>query len=198
MSLLDNLYQTIPLPNGNTLQGLFPTHEWYNSFASALPLFGKTILDVGCCTMSYGIQAIRDGAKFYTGVDNEPLRQQQSNYILDTLPPIYTSKSQYFLSNIEDFTPETHDIIIFSMIIHWLKDPEHHIQRLCKYAKEHIIFIYRHPQGLDEIGFRPEVAQLSFLLGLQPLTTKKLILYNRAKHNDGYLWKKSGINKTNP
>lgn len=160
-------YQTVPLPDGTVILGAFPTIEWYKAMAEHIDFKDKTVLDLGCCQFSYGVQAIADGAKFVTGVDNDPKREKQSREVIDT---IWNFKNaEFFDVDIEEFVPQEYDIIIFSMIIHWLKDPELHIRRMLKTTKEKLVFIYRYPNpNKKEIGYRPSVYQLSTLLEQEP------------------------------
>jgi len=158
---VENSYQTVPLPTGE-IKGIFPTIEWYRKISKHLNFNGKTVLDLGCCTFSYGIQAINDGASLITGVENSDDRIRQCK---DILTEWGISKAEIIREDIEKFVPcGTYDVIIFSMVIHWLENPEVNIKRLVCYGKK-IVFVYRYPQEKKEIGYRPSIDQLDSLMG---------------------------------
>ena len=167
--LLEDSYQNFPLPGGEMVEGMFPTYQWYQAMAEVVPIKNKTLLDLGCCTFGYGVQALMDGAAYVTGVEKELRRVQQSQEVLQRVGDL-RSKTGLHWTSIEDFYlgNSTYDIVLFSMIIHWLKNPEDEIRRFWNVTNEHMVLIYRHVnEGVDEPGYRPTVEALDFLIGIK-------------------------------
>lgn len=154
-------YQTIPLPNGDILPGLFPTMEWFAKIHNYIDFTGQSVLDLGCNEGAYCILASQAGATEILGIDSidERLIKARELAILWNYSHIV-----YQQELIESFNPpKLYDVIIFSMIIHWLKDAEAHIKRIAQYAKN-LVFVYRAPLEVGESGFRPRDGDLDTLL----------------------------------
>ena len=167
------MYQTLNLP-GETVQGLFPTLEWFNAFAKHIDFKDKTILDVGCASCSYGIEALKLGASYYYGVENDPKMISLSNEAM--VKNSFTYKAEIAMSSAECFASEkTYDVVIFSMIMHWLNDAEKHVKRIADMSTNHIVFLYRYqwPDGTEH-GYRPTIEELNALLDLKPIHTEVL------------------------
>lgn len=176
MKLFENSYQTLPLPDGSKIKGVFPTGEWFNAMSKYIDWQDKDVLDLGCCSFGYGLRAINLGAKFVTGVDNDPLRIEQAVYLIGEWD--YYCEACILEECIEDYQCandwNTHDIIIFSMVIHWLSEPEKVIKRMWDMTYDKLVFVYRLPEH-TEPGYRPSVDELSQLIGQQPIASEKLM-----------------------
>ena len=170
--VMSDVYQTVPLPNNTVLSGLFPTIDWFNTINRYISFRDKTVLDLGCCEFSYGVQALVHKAEHVTGIDNDLKRIDQSKQVIDAWS--FGNQTKLIHSDIETWQPDKHyDITIFSMIIHWLKDPAMHIIRLFN-IMDTAILIYRLPEK-DMPGYRPSIVELSTLLGREPMIQKVLM-----------------------
>jgi len=130
-------YQTILLPDGQILPGCFPTIEWFNTIQSYISVQNKTIIDIGCCIFSYGIQALTNGAKFVTGLDISPIRVTESKQLIEFCG--FNNEAEVICSSFEQYTPQkVYDLGLLSMIIHHLKDPEQQIKKLIVLFKRNL------------------------------------------------------------
>lgn len=154
-------YQTIPLPTG-VREGLFPTIDWFQNMQIDVDFKGKTVLDLGCNEFSYGIQALLAGAKRVIGVDTNgsALADAHKHAAAHNLSVVTIE------SKIEDLETISADIVIFSMIIHHLEDPEIHIKRFFDAATDKVVFIYRNEfPGKPENGLHPLPEELDEIVG---------------------------------
>jgi len=165
--MMDNAYQTVPLPDGNIQSGLFPTIEWFQAIAQSVDFTDARVLDLGCCQFSYGIQALQKGAKFVAGVDHDTDRIQQSNENIRQ----WGFKQQVAVRKADavDYIEALYlhfDIVIIGMLLHWL--PELQAESLLKNsfhnAQRALVVIYRQPTA-DGTGFCPLPTDLDFILG---------------------------------
>lgn len=171
-------YQTIPLPDGSIEQGLFPTIDWFNNINKHVSFYDKTVLDLGCCQSSYGIQALQKGARFIIGIDNDINRINESQKYIQ----LHNLDNQFLLlhKDIESFLPgDRVDITIFSMIIHWLNNSKDCIKQYMNHCNT-AIFIYRLPE-LNVTGFHPTLDELSELVN-KPLIHNSVIMDTNIQH----------------
>lgn len=163
-------YQTLPLPDGNVLNGIFQTIEWFERASAIISFQDQVVLDLGCSMSSFGIQAVNKGARLVVGVDNDPKRISQSHDAINIWKLNNTVTALQY--NIEEYTPLGYDIIIFSMIIHWLKDPEFHIRRFAERCKSKLVFIFRYSGS--SAGYCPTIDELDILIGRKRIHNEKL------------------------
>ena len=169
---MSDQYQTLLMSDGTIRQGIFPTIDWFNEIKKHVDFQGKVVLDLGCNSFSYGIQAIRSGAKFVVGIDNDQNRISESRAAILDHEIITTEKTAIRLAKIEDFQPfpYVYDVTIFSMILHWLEDAPKQIQRYTDATKETVIFVYRYRQpDLKEEGYHPTLEELNAVVNLTPI-----------------------------
>lgn len=157
-----NSYQTVPLPNGKIINGTFDTITWFHAISKHIDFKNKTMLDIGCCEFSYGIQALNLGAAHITGLDSDQLRIDQSQSIIQECN--YTDRTTLVKGFAEEYEPLNHDITLFSMVIHWMKDPEHHIKRILLKSNM-AIFMYRVRGFAEDTGYLPTMEELDSLMG---------------------------------
>ena len=168
------------LPNGDILEGGFPTVDWFNAFATHVDFRDKTVLDIGCATASYGVEAMNRGAAFYTGVE---LEQGNAHSAADFMLAAGHKDFQIWNTCAEGWTDHhKHDIVIFSMIIHWLQDAEYQVKQLAEMATDKVVFVYRHQHpGGTEPGYRPTVEELGVLIDA-PLVHTEILLNNGPQY----------------
>lgn len=171
-----SLYQSVPLPDGTWIRGLFPTDQWFERIAAQVDFNGKTVEDLGCCQFSYGIQALNKGAKSVVGFDNSEERVRQSDELIKQWN--YGDRATVFKDTIEtyekiwDSSTLQSDICIWSMILHWLNNPQKHIARLKGKTN---VFVYRYPQGrAEDTGWRPTLDELDAVMGCKHRHAEKL------------------------
>lgn len=155
-------YQTIPFPDGTIQKGAFDTIDWFKRMAKHVNFRDKILIDVGCCQFSYGIQALNKGAAYIYGLDSdaERIKESQENIIRCN----YKENTCLEQGTAEEYQPPKSNIILFSMIIHWLKNPEVHIKRLISNSNV-AIFLYR-VRGYDnDTGYLPTSEELDALVG---------------------------------
>jgi SAM-dependent methyltransferase len=183
-------YQTVPLPHDDWIDGVFPTIHWFSAINQVVSFQDKTVLDLGCCSFSYGVQAINNGAKFVTGVERVKESIDHCQYVIGQWG--FEDKTRLICDDIEEISEyDEHDIVIFSVVIHHLKEPEKTIRKLLSITTDKLVLVYRYPhEGVDEPGYRPTFTELSVALGKLPFhtsfisTTKKqniaLAVYDKS------------------
>lgn len=159
---INNLYQTMLLNDGTVINGAFDTIRWFNLVSDHVSFKDMVMLDIGCCQFSYGIQAINNGASHIIGVDSDQLRIDQSDYFINSCG--YKDKTTLIKSFAEELEVPDHDIVLFSMVIHWMKDPEFHIKRILSKSST-AIFMYRLRGYDDDSGYLPTRDELDALVG---------------------------------
>ena len=129
-------YQTILLEDGTVIPGLFPTIEWYNRMGSMMNFSNKTVLDIGCNDGMMGLLAKRAKAKYVLSVDNN------ARCIMNTQDLF---KRHNLECNVHHGDIDTvklkPDILIASMIIHWIGQEQ--LQRLLTSTKQTAVIIFR-------------------------------------------------------
>ena len=183
----NDCYQTVIAPDGIVLcQGLFPTDKWFNALCDHISFKDKSFLDLGCCMFGFGLLALQEKVRCVWGIESDPKRINQCCDIfeyLESLDNQYTDgigyRDQVHLIHTEveefDFAKYPHDIILCSMLMHWLKDPKAIIGKMAQSCNEHLVFIYRAPNpGLQEPGFRPTPEELDQVVGLHRLVNLSL------------------------
>jgi len=175
MKEVKNAYQTVKLSDGEFIQGLFPTREWYKAFSKHVDFKGKRVLDVGCNIFSYGVDALEEGAEFVTGIDNSSQACEEGRGVIEDNG--ISDRSNIIETCAEDFKiTEEYNISIFSMIMHWMKDTETHVKRIFDATTDQVIFLYRYQQpGGNEPGYRPSVSELNKLVGMKPIHESTLL-----------------------
>lgn len=160
-------YQTVPLPDGDKIVGLFPTIEWFEAIARHVDFKNTMVLDVGSCSFSYGIQAINKGATFVTGIEYQDKWVNDSERLLK----LWGMENGAVVKMVaEAYRPNLpYTVMIFSMIIHWLHEPQLMIQRYLKNAERWVVFIYRYPQEKEEDGWHPTLSELNLVVGMEPM-----------------------------
>lgn len=163
--MFENKYQTVPLPNGKVFKGMFPTIEWYNEMKKFVDFKDKRVMDYGCCTFSYGISALNDGALWVIGYDNEERKVRDSELAINSWGYGFglNPKAGVALADIEVAAVKYCDVAILSMIIHWLKKPEETVKHIALRSEE-VIIVFRYPQDFEEPGFYPTLEELDELL----------------------------------
>jgi len=169
-------YQSFYMPDGEFIEGAFPTTDWFKEMERHISFENKTVLDLGCATFSYGIEAIKSGARLVTGIDNTDKMVDGSRWLLKEYG---FGNASVYKEKIEDCQPGEFDIVIFSMIIHWLEDAPNHIKRLSEKTQDKLVFIYRYPYPWKaEPGFRPSLDQLDRLIGQNHWVSTTLMYTN--------------------
>lgn len=160
-----NLYQTIPLPDGSILEGFSPSIERYQVVSRLVGGFqNKTFLDIGCCEFSYGIQALKDSASFVIGIENSEEKIKLSNNFIKLWG--FNDKALVIKQDVNTFAYNIqHDIVLVSVIIHWLNKPKIFLKQVYSLAKEYFILVWRYPQQRKEVGYRPNIDEVNRLLG---------------------------------
>lgn len=123
--------------------GLAAAGEW-ETLKTLLPNFANTtVLDLGCGYGWHCIYAIEQGAKQVVGVDIS------SKMLAVAEAKTKSPKVKYICQAMEDidFPPETFDIIISSLALHYIKDYQFVIAKIAKCLKTngHFIFSCEHP-----------------------------------------------------
>lgn len=132
-------YQTIRLPDGTIRQGVFDTQHWYDRMRSQVEVKDKTLLDVGCNLGAFCIRALQDGASLAQGIDHDSDVMEEAMKIAMGYA---LSVSSLLCVSVEDYEPpRDFDIVLFSMIIHWIGEGQ--FLRLVEYAKETVVVIFR-------------------------------------------------------
>ena len=155
-------YQTVPLPDGKELAGLFPTIDWFKEIAKHIDFSNKSILDIGCCQFSYGISALNSGASYAIGIDCDQQRLEESKHYIDLWG--YNEKTKLINSKAEELSVPHTDIILFSNVIHWMDNAEYHIARIVKNTKI-VVFIYRVRGYEHDTGYLPTLDELNNVIG---------------------------------
>jgi 16S rRNA G966 N2-methylase RsmD len=159
-------YQTLPIVDGTEIPGAFPTIEWFRKTLPYVEYKNRTLLDVGCCQGSFGIQALANGASSVTSIDSSTKRIEETiKNIGERFPG---NPGKVIFARAEDFNPEQHDITVLSMIIHWLEEPEETIRKYVESTRERMVIIYRHKQQLQESGYIPSQEELDRLIASPP------------------------------
>jgi len=170
---MPSFYQTTPMPDGTLVKGLFATDEWFRRIKKHVDFEGKDFLDIGCCTCSYGIQAVAGGARSVIGVDESAGRISESRQILDTYG---VDNIELIHQRVEDFFPaRRYDIAIFSMVIYWIEDAEYHVKRLVDKVDGPAIFVFRLGEHDGSVYFQPTVSELSQVVGRFPAVEETLV-----------------------
>lgn len=148
-------YQEINIP------GSFPTVQWFNHF----PKTRGDVLDLGCNDGMLSILYRKHGARSVVGVDNNIECVENAT----ALNRLHKCESVKFIhQSIEDFVPESYDVAIFSMIIHWLKDPKEIIKNISNKTRDNVIFIWRLPNKNytipDNGNYFPDLRELICLM----------------------------------
>lgn len=133
-------YQTLIHQDGSIETGVFPTLEWFDEISKIVDWNGKSVIDLGCAEGMFSVLAMQKGAKRAIGIDVNPdmilkAKRLHEEYGLPHI--IYQSKAESY------YPLELHDIIIFSMILHWMDNVYYHFKRLTDCVKDTVICIYR-------------------------------------------------------
>lgn len=110
-------------------KGAFPTVSWFEH----LPRTDGDVLDVGCAEGTFSYLFKITGAKKVTGIDINKV----SNYTNEGIDFVRTRA--------EDFDPQSYDLVLFSMIIHWLDNPIEVIRKIGSKTRKYLCFIFRLP-----------------------------------------------------
>jgi len=157
-------YQTYQNPDGSVVKGYSPTIERFRAAQEYIDFFGRSILDLGCNICSFGMQAAIAGASSVVGMDeNEEALSKGYEIAQAFSPPLNVRFTCADIEGDWDFCP---DIVVASMILHWMKNPKGLVRKCFESAKETLIIIYRYPTDYPgEIGWRPEVDELNKAVG---------------------------------
>lgn len=123
--------------------GLKSAGEW-ETLKQQLPDFkNKNVLDLGCGFGWHCDYAVKNGANSVTGVDIS------KNMINEAIIKNSSNKIKYICSPIEeiDFAPESFDIVLSSLTLHYIKSIESTFEKVYKYLKPNgdFIFSVEHP-----------------------------------------------------
>lgn len=139
-------YQTIKLPDGEIIQGTFPTLDWFDKIKKHISFKGKIVLDVGSCDGMYSILAFQEGAKEVVGIEQEKEHANDSAQLAN----IWKVPFSVLNMPVEEVTLTKHfDIVLFPMIIHWIGPFE--TRKLESWATDYVVFIFREAnEGYDK------------------------------------------------
>jgi len=166
-------YQTIRYPDGTLIPGMFPTLEWFSAIAEHVDFENRSLLDVGCSMFSYGLQALDAGASLVTGIEINEETVERVNKLLRLH---HVQNAEILHSSAEAFqSTRNYDVVLFSMVIHWLKDPEKHIKRLAEAATDKVVFVFRNPDPPEPGWFEPSFSKLDSIVGGQCISQKLLM-----------------------
>lgn len=131
-------YQTLLLPDDTVKPGAFNTLDWFSHIIQEVNFRGKDVVDYGCAEGVMSLLSKRSGATKVHGVDidRERIEQACKSSTDLNLPVNFYSQSLYEL-NIGS------DIGIFSLIIHWLNDPQKDLRDLLGRVDDTAIIIFR-------------------------------------------------------
>lgn len=132
-------YQTLMHKDGSVETGVFSTLEWFSEISKTVDWKGKSVIDLGCAEGMFCVLALNEGAKRAICIDVNPdmIVKAKKLHKEHGLPySIYQSKAESY------YPLEPHDIVIFSMVLHWMDDVYYHFKRLVDCVKE-IVCIYR-------------------------------------------------------
>ena len=160
-------YQTVLYPDGQAKAGVFPTLEWFDYINEVVPFVGNSVLDVGCAEGMMSLLAARAGARFVTGIDRseektDSARQLQNAWHFSNVRFIHCNADE-FLCNDDNF-----DIVIASMILHWLDGYSGALRKLADRANKYLVVIFRERNShyLSEHGrWFPSLTEVSDALG---------------------------------
>lgn len=133
-------YQTLMHRDGSVELGAFPTLEWIKEISDVVDWNGKSVLDVGCAEGMYCVVALKEGSSRVVGLDVNPnmiVKAKNLHMEYDFEPSIYLSKAESY------YPLENFDILIFSMVLHWMDDVHYHFRRLANSVKDLIVCVYR-------------------------------------------------------
>lgn len=165
-------YQTVLLPDGKIVDGLFPSVLWFNKIKQYVNFQNKSVIDLGCNLFSYGLQAISNGANLSIGIEKSSVYVTQ---VQQWIKQYNLSRAYILEQDIETYLPDKkYDICIFGMILHWLKTPKQYINQIKPFIRDYIIFIYRPKTSVEDFGFRPTQTELNNLLGLSPILSEPI------------------------
>ena len=139
-------YQTIKLPDGEEIKGVFPTLTWFKIIRSRISFEGQSVMDVGACDGMYSILAKREGAKEVMAVEPEKEKIEAMRYLSEKWDEPLTILD----TEIKNVRINRHfDILLLPMIIHWIGIPE--TRRLVSWVQKYVVFIYREAnEGYNE------------------------------------------------
>lgn len=135
-------YQTLTLADGTVVPGLFNTPEWAEIVFRDVDLNGKRFLDLGANTGQWSVEALKRGARYLTLVE-----EQQE--LLDEAVDLLCSHKAGAITEphntkVEKWQPEEFcDVMVASMVIHWIDNVQHHLLRLLSFVMEKAIIVFR-------------------------------------------------------
>lgn len=124
-------------------EGLSGAGEW-ETLKGMLPDFkGKRMLDLGCGYGWHSIYAMENGASSVVGIDIS------QNMLKVAKEKTHFSEVEYICGAIEDmdFKEESFDIVLSSLVFHYIKDYKELIEKINKVLKPNgiLIFTVEHP-----------------------------------------------------
>jgi len=99
----------------------------------------KSVLDLGCMNGFFLYESIRKGAKLAVGVEKDTAEISIGEEIKDILG----SPVKLIHSAIEDYIPDSFDIVLMMNVIHVLNNPKHTISRFLNASKKVLVIEYR-------------------------------------------------------
>jgi len=179
-SLLDqrpNKYQTIRIDDNTILPGTHDTLKIWGRLGIPKNLIGKTLLDIGCSTGAYLLEALYHGADLVTGIDEAVDCCSWADNILN-YQLRYTSEKPFsiipgrFDSSIAVFP---HDYVLALSVIHHQRRPLEFL-RLLRSVTKHTLWIEwelwdeHAPAKLDIVPeeLPPPISTSSWGLGYYP------------------------------
>lgn len=130
---------------GPSRRGVFNTPEWFKIINEHVNFKGRSVADFGCAEGVLSLLALKNGAASACLVDHDPNRCRAAQ---DLMAEHYAKNYMVACAPAESFTEEDapkSDIVILSMIIHWLENPAQETALLANKARRHAVIIYRAP-----------------------------------------------------
>lgn len=132
-------YQSIP--NGSN--GSFDTKSWFEPVLKQVDFTGKTVVDYGCAEGVMSLLAHDSGASMVSGVDIDEERLEIARKLVPS--------GKFTYARVEAYQKYS-DIGIFSMIIHWLSDPQTDLRNILHYVEQTAVVIFREAND----GYTPD------------------------------------------
>lgn len=179
---MDNLYQTISKPNGEIIKGAMPTLEWFDKIKQYVDFKDKTVLDLGCAEGMFSVLARQEGAKMATGIDSDKNRIK----VAQDLSAEWGYDNKFHTATIQDFEyPHGYDIVIASLILHWLPNIHNELDRIETITGQNFITINRTPNPhykIPENGmWFPTNEELDATLGFKSKHRERLLVQDNGK-----------------
>lgn len=131
-------YQTLLLPDDIVKPGAFNTLEWFSHITKKVDFKDKDVVDYGCAEGVMSLLAKKSGARKVTGIDKDAERIQQA------VDLAIKHKLDFSFYNQSLCEQKIHaDIGIFSLIIHWLDDPQKDLRGLLRRIDETAVILFR-------------------------------------------------------